>query len=373
MSITKKKLTVIDGETLMDMRLVPIRYCIEGLLPQGVAMISGAPKIGKSWMMLDWTVRIAKGEDVWNFKTTKGTTLYLCLEDNWNRVQSRLFDVTDEAPGNAYFAISSCSLSGGLEKQITDFVAEHPDTVLVTIDTFQMIRNAEKDTSYSNDYQEIEKLKALADKLEITLLLVHHLRKQSDSDPLNSGAIDTALILDRSSRNQKNATLTCTGRDIESRELELTFSADTHTWELLSDSIENPEMLLPDEINRLVEFMKQTNLFVGSNTDFAEDFSSFCCKSITPSVLKKLMNKYRYELESYGVYFVSGRSNGRRFLNIRYDPESDGSDVNDGKIRGVKTGVPAVPVVPVNEKPLTLRVKPSEAYYEKQRKRGKYR
>ena len=322
-------------------------------------MISGAPKIGKSWMMLDWTIRIAKGEDIWNFKTTKGTTLYLCLEDNWNRVQSRLFDVTDEAPGNAYFAISSCSLSGGLEKQITDFVAEHPDTVLV----------------------EIEKLKALADKLQITLLLVHHLRKQSDSDPLNtisgttgiSGAIDTALILDRSSRNQKNATLTCTGRDIESRELELTFSADTHTWELLSDSIENPEMLLPDEINRLVEFMKQTNLFVGSNTDFAEDFSSFCCKSITPSVLKKLMNKYRYELESYGVYFVSGRSNGRRFLNIRYDPESDGSDVNDGKIRGVKTGVPAVPVVPVNEKPLTLRVKPSEAYYEKQRKRGKYR
>ena len=100
MSITKKKLTVIDGETLMDMRLEPIRYYIEGLLPQGVAMISGAPKIGKSWMMLDWTIRIAKGEDVWNFKTTKGTTLYLCLEDNWNRVQSRLFDVTDEAPGN---------------------------------------------------------------------------------------------------------------------------------------------------------------------------------------------------------------------------------------------------------------------------------
>ena len=53
--------------------------------------------------------------------------------------------------------------------------------------------------------------------------------------------------------------------------------------------------------------------------------------------------------------------------------ESDGSDVKDGNIRGVKTAVPAVPVVPVNEKPLTLRVKPSEAYYEKQRKRGRYR
>ena len=116
--MVKNKLTVIDGETLMDMRLAPIRYCIEGLLPQGVAMISGAPKIGKSWMMLDWTVRIAKGDYVWNFKTTKGTTLYLCLEDNWNRVQSRLFEVTDEAPSNAYFAISSCTLSDGLERTL---------------------------------------------------------------------------------------------------------------------------------------------------------------------------------------------------------------------------------------------------------------
>ena len=62
--MVKNKLAVIDGETLMDMRLAPIRYCIEGLLPQGVAMISGAPKIGKSWMMLDWTVRIAKGDYV---------------------------------------------------------------------------------------------------------------------------------------------------------------------------------------------------------------------------------------------------------------------------------------------------------------------
>ena len=93
--------------------------------------------------------------------------------------------------------------------------------------------------------------------------------------------------------------------------------------------------------------MKQTNFFVGSNTDFAEDFSSFCSKSITPSVLKKLMNKYRYELESYGVYFDSGRSNGKRYLNIRYVSESDGSDVKDGKISGAKTAVPAVPVVPV--------------------------
>ena len=353
--MNETELETIDGETLMDLRLPKTRFCIEGILPQGVAMISGAPKIGKSWMMLDWAIRIAKGEEVWNLKTTEGTTLYLCLEDNWNRIQSRLFDVTDEAPGNAHFAISSCSLADNLETQIKGFVNKHQDTVLVIIDTFQMIRNTDKDTSYSNDYQEIEKLKLLADSLQITILLVHHLRKQNDNDPLNkisgttgiSGALDTALILDKSARNRNDATLTCTGRDIEYRELELSFSKETHTWELVSDSMENPEILLPDEIAKLILFMKNIKEYTGSNTVFAEKLSSFCCKEITASVLKKMMNKYRYSLEENCVFFVSGRSNGKRILNIRYDFQSDGSDANDGNISGVRSIVPAVPAVPV--------------------------
>ena len=84
-----KKLDIIDAETLVDMRLEPVKFSIENILPQGIAMISGAPKIGKSWLMLDWCLKIAKGEPVWNFKTNQGKTLYLCLEDNWNRIQNR--------------------------------------------------------------------------------------------------------------------------------------------------------------------------------------------------------------------------------------------------------------------------------------------
>lgn len=123
-----KKLTVIDGETLMDMRINPITFCIDSLLPQGVSLLCGAPKIGKSWLVLDWCVRIAKGEEVWNFKTVKGTTLYLCLEDNLSRIQQRLNEITDEVPNNVFFATSSCSMSDGLAEQIEMFVAEHKDT-----------------------------------------------------------------------------------------------------------------------------------------------------------------------------------------------------------------------------------------------------
>ena len=201
--MAQKKLEAISGEELMDMRLEPLRFCVDTLLPQGVCVLGGASKIGKSWMVLDWCVRIAKGEPVLGQATHGGTTLYLCLEDTCRRVQDRLNRLTDEVPANAYFVTGSETLHQGLLDQIRSFVEEHPDTVLVAVDTLQIIRDTEGDQSYANDYQEIRMLKALADELGITVLVVHHVRKMGDQDPLNrltgstaiSGAADTIMVL----------------------------------------------------------------------------------------------------------------------------------------------------------------------------------
>ena len=67
-----KKLTVIDGETLMDTRLPRRSFCIETLLPEGVSMLGGAPKVGKSWMVLLFALQVAKGEPLWNLPTKHG-------------------------------------------------------------------------------------------------------------------------------------------------------------------------------------------------------------------------------------------------------------------------------------------------------------
>ena len=62
-------LAVIDGEPLMDKRLPKRSFFIETLLPEGISMLGGAPKIGKSWMVLDIGIRVAKGEPIWNLPT----------------------------------------------------------------------------------------------------------------------------------------------------------------------------------------------------------------------------------------------------------------------------------------------------------------
>ena len=173
-------LNPIDSATLMSQPFTPIPFIIESLLPTGLHILCGAPKIGKSWLTLWLCQQIAKGEPAWSFATEKKTTLYLCLEDSYNRIQSRLFDITDDGSPNAYLKNTAGQIGGRLEVEIEDFVAAHPNTGLVVIDTLQKVRRVTNDNAYASDYRDLGVLKSLADKLGIAILLVHHTRKQPD-------------------------------------------------------------------------------------------------------------------------------------------------------------------------------------------------
>ena len=201
-----------------------------------------------------------------------------------------------------------------MTEQVKSFVTEHPDTVLVAIDTFQMIRKTAGGTSYSNDYQIISHLKELAHRLLITILLVHHLRKHGSPDPLNMvsgtigiiGALDTTFILEKEDRRTADARLTCIGRDVLYCKMSIRFSNATSTWNLIS---------------HLIEFMKQRGTYEGSNTLFTEKLNCFCGKDIEPNHLKRLMNQYKNDLETHNIYFDSYRSSGKRYIKIQFRPQ----------------------------------------------------
>ena len=121
-----QKLITQTGETLMTMVLPPTRMIVQNLIPQGLHILGGAPKVGKSWLTLWLCLQVAKGESAWNRPTEKGTVLYLSLEDSFNRIQNRLFDLTDEIIPNVHFAVMAGSIAGDLIKQIEDFLGNIP-------------------------------------------------------------------------------------------------------------------------------------------------------------------------------------------------------------------------------------------------------
>ena len=327
-----KKLNTIDADTLQTIAYEPLTFLVEDLLPQGLHLLAGAPKIGKSWLALWLCLRVARGEPLWNFPTHPCEVLYLCLEDSFQRIQSRLFDLTEDAPPTLHFAVMAEQLHSGLLEQIDQFLKEHPSTGLIVIDTLQRIRTVSNDANpYANDYRDIGVLKALADRHRIAVLLVHHLRKLGDDDPMNmisgttglSGATDSNFVLRKSKRRENTATLYCTGRDIAYRELSLEFNSDTHIWDLLSDDCEQTGEPLGRILALLSPLLREQQEICAPAKALLEKIDPAGLEGLTPNSFSHQIRKSVDALRRSGITVSFRKSNGERLICLR---RADGVD-----------------------------------------------
>ena len=329
----ENRLQTIDGETLMSQPLTPLNFVADTLLSQGLHILAGSPKVGKSWLALWLAVTVAKGEQVWGMNVKQGTTLYLCLEDSTLRIQNRLFEITEDAPASVHFSTNSDILGKGLEEQLCAFLSEHPDTVLIIIDTLQMIRGTSYDNTYANDYRDLSTLKRIADAHGIAILLIHHLRKEFADDVFSrisgttaiSGAVDSSFTLVEDKRGSGRAKLSCIGRDIEYRELTLERNGE-NVWELVSDSRTQPELLGGRIVILLSELMRDYDEFIGTPTELAERIDPVGTEGITPKKVSRLILQSVDTLREIGVSAVVRRSNGKRLIELRRAESDDTQD-----------------------------------------------
>lgn len=335
------KLDTIDGATLMSQPLHPPNFVVDTLLSQGLHILAGSPKVGKSWLALWLAVTVAKGEPVWGMSVKRGTTLYLCLEDSTLRIQNRLFEITEDAPDNVHFCTESSVLGKGLEQQLESFLAEHPDTVLVIIDTLQMVRGTGYDYTYANDYRDLSILKKVADTHGIAVLLIHHLRKEKADDVFCrisgttaiSGAVDSSFTLVEEQRGSGRAKLSCIGRDIEYRELTLERNGD-NVWELLSDSREQPELLGDRIIFLLSELMKSRADFIGTPTELTAAIGTVSGETVSPKKVSRLVLQNVDALRKIGIEATVRRSNGKRLIELQpAESDDDPGASNIGTVR----------------------------------------
>lgn len=336
---TKKKGTpsfdTIDGATLMSTPLQPLRFVVDSLISQGLNVLAGSPKVGKSWLALWLSVMVAKGEPIWSMPTRQGTTLYLCLEDSRLRIQNRLFEIMEDVPPNVHFCTDGFIIGGGLEERIETFIDEHPDTVFIIIDTLQMVRGTGYDNTYANDYRDLSILKKLADKHGVAILLIHHLRKEGAVDVFNrisgttgvQGAVDSSFTLVEDKRGSGKAKLSCIGRDIEYREICLERNED-NVWEMVSDSREQPELLGDAIISLLSVFMKSGSQFIGTPTELTDTLCSLSGEKISPKKISQRILQNRDALMDAGITFDIRRSNGKRLIELHRADGDDSADKN---------------------------------------------
>lgn len=234
---------------LLKTELPPLKWLVEGLIPEGMTLLAAPPKSGKSWWALDLSLSITRGLPFLGRPTTKAGVLYLALEDGKRRIQSRtqkLLRENADAPNNFACVHKIEPIGYGFEERFAEYVKACDNLGLVIIDTLEKVRG-DSDTRnlYKQDYRDAGLIKELADKYKIAIIVIHHTKKGRDADdPFAQisgsfgllGAVDSAIVIDKPKRNDTRANLMITGRDVDRQELALEFDTEKSKWTYLDDA-----------------------------------------------------------------------------------------------------------------------------------------
>lgn len=299
---------------------------VDGLLYAGVYILAGAPKIGKSFLVAQLAYHVSTGQKLWEYDIHQGTVLYLALEDDFGRIQNRMFMMYGvEDTDKLYFATVAGKIGNGLDEQLENFMREHPDTKLIIIDTMQKIREAGGEAySYASDYKIIGKLKQFADKYCICVLTVHHTRKQPAGDSFEMisgttgllGCADGSLLMQKKKRTDIEATIDVVGRDQQDQILYLRKVPETQIWQL--EKTENElHKEPPDRVLEAVSTLVSTNQreWTGSPSELADAANV----GMAANTLTKYLNvKSGRLLDEYHVSYENKAKHTGRQVKLAY-------------------------------------------------------
>ena len=314
---------------LYDRVYEPKAPVVEGFLYPGTYIFAGSPKVGESFFMAQLAYHVAAGIPLWEYPVRQGTVLYLALEDDYARLQKRLFRMFGvESSDNLYLVTESGTVYDGLEAQMEQFITRHPDTVLIIIDTLQRIREVGGEQySYTKDYEVIKNLKAFADKHGICFLVVHHTRKMEAEDSFDMisgtngllGAADGAFVLKKKKRTDRTAVLSVVGRDQQDQELKLEFDQERCFWKFISAETElwkDPPDPVLEAVARVISEDGQN--WQGTATELLEEMRKTDPEiSVAANALGRKLNVSADRLfNEYSLRFESQKTHEARIIKL---------------------------------------------------------
>lgn len=259
------------AEELMAMDLPEPKWAIPGLLCQGLNILAGGQKLGKSWMAFAVAIAIALGGCVFgSIQVVEGDVLYLALEDNRRRLQDRLKKLLNgsSAPARLHLCTEWPNLGDGGLTLLRQWLEGHPQARLIIIDTLKKVRPARRGngSAYDEDYDFMGAIKKLADEFDVCIVALHHVRKLAAEDVFDTvsgtigltGAADATLVLERQ-RGRNDALLHITGRDVEEKAADEAMALEwcpiTGIWTLVGSAEEYQQS---DNRKKVVEVMRLT-------------------------------------------------------------------------------------------------------------------
>ena len=227
---------------LLDAEFPEPRWAIPDLIPEGLSLIGGRPKVGKSWLLLQMAIATGTGGRFFGKQVEKGNVLYVAFEDGPRRLQDRIKKMGMPRDALVTFErVWKPMHKGGLADLVTELAAV--DYRLVIFDT---LTRAFPGLS-QKDHPEvigrcIDQIQTIATNRNISITFSDHTRKPNgfDNDPIDDilyssekvKSADVVLALYRE-QGKPGAKLLGRGRDID--EIDLVLNWDPLLWCWQSD------------------------------------------------------------------------------------------------------------------------------------------
>lgn len=284
---TTHKSKFIKGDSLMTTYYEPRTPVVNNLIVPGLTILAGSPKIGKSFLMLDLSHCVSKGEPFLGRDVTPGDVLYLALEDSEIRLQRRSLALGHtKSTSRLSFLLEAPTMQNGLFSQLDEWIKEASEPRLIVIDTLQRVRDVNKSRDvYGSDYQALHELKSFADTRKLAIVAVHHLAKPTMAqrvgdvfDRINgsnglTGAVDAMIVMDGKRGEGNTATLKITSRDVESEDIPLVRSGAK--WVCTSPEAVAREKYERDPLVQIIRELK-SEMFAGKPWRFASSDFATC-------------------------------------------------------------------------------------------------
>lgn len=284
---------------------------IEGMLfKKSVTVLAGNPKARKSFMALEQALSVTSGEPFLNqYNTTCGNAFMISLEDSKIRINKRLNTLAYKASGKFLFTTKVLKI-----KELEEFLilyGKHKIDLLI-IDTYSKFFGCDFKDSYKGHYENITKLKELAEEYDIAILIIHHTTKKINEDWTQNllgsqgitGAVDTIMYLDRK-RGSDEGILYITGRDVEEQSINITFSKQNCRWIKSKSKLQKDDNIqLSPEREELYKILRDRK-----EPMQLKDIADKVGKATTSvqNLLKKLSDNNLVKIVKTGFYQVQDR------------------------------------------------------------------
>lgn len=335
--------TFITGEQLNEMPVEPIEFLVEDLLPaDGISMLVGAQKAGKSTLALQLACAICNGDPIFNRKTKTGDVLYLDLEGTIGRIQKRLKD--GKAPVNLIICQNRDGtvnkLSQGFIQQLDYMIKQRTNIRLVIIDHWALLADRggkRNQNAYEAGQANTDEIRDWAHQNKIAVLLLYHQRKRSpnqrETDVLNSyvggasiwGAAEAQWVLEKKSDcHPEYHTLLASGRDFENGDISLRLHRTNTGFDYngSEEEFQKRECKQSGLYKIIIDHVRSENPWITNATDLSDEYFNLSGEQIAPNKIKPKLNKIDQVLNDSGIvckYKTTGKVRQYIFSRKNYD------------------------------------------------------